>query len=146
MTKREWKKQVKEKIKHVEQRSKEKETSMKKLKPQKGGQFNRKEYLKRMGLKISREVPKRKLEMTDIENNYGQRKMCICGSAETAEHIVECRKVMKEMGRGIEKEWLKETVNTEKIGRTTENGSDARVIEWRDQRESAQQKEKRKEQ
>jgi len=56
------KKQVKENIEqHVEQRSKKKETSMKKLRHQKGDQFSRKEYLKRIGLTMSREVLKRRL-------------------------------------------------------------------------------------
>jgi len=44
---------------------------------------------------MSREVLKRRLEMTDIGNNYGQKRMCICGSADSAEHIVECGEVIK---------------------------------------------------
>ena len=38
-----------------------------------------------------------RLEMIDLGNNFGKDRKCVCGEEEEIEHIIECRKVEKEM-------------------------------------------------
>ena len=121
MTKSKWKKQIKHKIQeHIEKEARKREKYMKKLRHQTEDQFNRKEYLRKLGIKKSNTVMRRRLEMIDIGNNYGRGRKCKCGEKETLEHIVVCKAVRKEMKPEIRKEWLYETEDTEKMEATSQ--------------------------
>jgi len=61
------------KDKTIHAKCEEKGSDMKK----KGDQFNRKEYLKRMRLRKSNKILRRRLEMTDLGNKYGKKRVCI---------------------------------------------------------------------
>ena len=121
VTKSKWKKEIKSKItKELDRKSKEKEEEMKKLRHQKGQKFERKKYLGEMTIAEASETMKRRLEMKDIGNNWGKRRICKCGERETVEHMVECEE--RRNGKcKIEREWL---VETEDIGKIRE------VNEW----------------
>ena len=44
-----------------------------------------------MGIKEVSETLMRRLEMTDIGNNWGKERKCKCGEKETTEHLIECK-------------------------------------------------------
>ena len=121
MMKREWKKLIKEKIKaRIEERSREKESVMKKVRHQKDQEYERKHYIKEMGVKKAGGVIRWRLEKLDIGNNMGRGRKCRCGEKETTEHIVECEEVKKVMETNIKIEWMKETINRRIIEEVTE--------------------------
>ena len=110
ITKEKWKKMVKEKILgEIEKEMEEKEKETKKMRHQIGQKFERKKYLREMGIKEANETLRRRTEMTDVGNNMGRNRRCLtCGKKETIEHLIECRNQHKEQEEEASLEWLKE--------------------------------------
>ena len=79
----------------------------------KGQKYKRKEYLKKMGIREASETLRRRMEMMDIDNNWGRKRRCICGEKEGMEHIIKCKE-MKGHGE-VKEQWLMETDNIEVI-------------------------------
>ena len=83
-----WKREVKEKIeKQLKEQANGKIT--KKLRHQKEQSYNRKVYLKEMGVTEASNTLRRRLEMMDIGNNRGSQRKCKCGKEETIEHVMD---------------------------------------------------------
>ena len=101
-----WKREVKEKIeKQLKEQANGKIT--KKLRHQKEQSYNRKVYLKEMGVTEASNTLRRRLKMMDIGNNRGNQRKCKCGKEETIEHVMDCEHI--ENNKEIRTEWLKET-------------------------------------
>ena len=112
MTTEAWKKIVKKKMKErVERDWEENQEGKKKTRHQIGQQFERKEYIKEMGVSEASKTMRRRLEMIDIGNNFGKGRLCDCGEKETTEHILKCL----EGTENLEMEWIRETNDIEKI-------------------------------
>ena len=107
-----WKKIVKQRIlEKIEKETEEKERQSKKMRHQIGQKYERKGYLRQVGVEEAGELVKRRLEMMDIGNNLGKDRRCQCGEKETTEHLIACKERMKKTE--IAKEWLQETENLE---------------------------------
>ncbi len=99
-SKEQWKREVKTKIQQcLEREAREKESEYKKMRHQKEQKFERKRYLREMGIKEASQTIKRRLEMIDIGNNFGKGRICSCGEKETSGHVIECE-------NEIQVEWL----------------------------------------
>ena len=61
-----------------------------------------------MSLTEAAKTIRKRLEMMDVDNNYGKQRKCHCGEKETTEHIIQYTQVEKER---LKKEWLEETVD-----------------------------------
>ena len=111
MCKKEWKRIVKEQInKAIEGKLVEKEREQRKMRHQIGQKFEKKGYLKKIGIAEASNMIRRRLEMLDVGNNQGKQRQCrYWKEKEETEHMIKC-KGMKTEWR-IEKSWLKETDN-----------------------------------
>ena len=119
MKKERWKKTIKEKIcKKVIEDIKEKESSSRKMRHQKGQTWERKEYLKEMSVEEASRTMRRRLEMLDIGNNWGKQRKCRCGEKESSEHMIACKLNTDKIK--VKEEWLKETEDLEKIRKVNE--------------------------
>eukprot|EP00111_Clytia_hemisphaerica_P001146 TCONS_00003266-protein len=66
---------------------------MRTMRHQSGQRFERKGYIRKMGLKEASETMRRRLEMIDVGNNFGRKKTCrLCEEKESTEHLIECRR------------------------------------------------------
>ena len=113
--KEKWKKLIKERIQEkIEREAESKEQVFRKMRHQKEQRFERKRYLREMGIREASKTMKRRLEMNDIGNNMGKDWKCKCGEKETSEHVIKCKIGNKSE---VNVDWLKETDNVDKIRR-----------------------------
>ena len=118
--KKDWKRMVKEGIKKkIEKEMTIKEQEMRKMRHQVGDKFERKLYVKEMGVGEVAEIMRTRLELWDIGNNQGKNRKCVCDEKETVEHIMECEEIRSVMVKNNNKEWLRETRETWKLKEIT---------------------------
>ena len=80
---------------------------MKKLRHQRSQEFQRKNYLLETAISEATDIIRMRLEMNDIGNNQGRKRLCRCGEGEeTAEHIVNCITVARNMKAKILIKWI----------------------------------------
>ena len=114
-----WKKEIKEKIRQkMEREAEEIGKEMKKMRHQRGQRYERKKYLNEMGSRESSETIRRRLEMLDIGNNFGKKRVCRCGEKEGTEHLIDCLK--EERKKEVKVQWLEETEEIWKIRKVNE--------------------------
>ena len=58
-----------------------------------GDKFERKLYVKEMGVGEVAEIVRTRLELWDIGNNQGKNRKCVCDEKESVEHIMECEEI-----------------------------------------------------
>eukprot|EP00794_Sanderia_malayensis_P012140 gene12140-13393_t len=79
LSKEQWKREVKNKVQEsLEREAKEKKLEFKKMRHQREQKFERKRYVKEMGIKEASQTIRRRLEMIDLGNNFGKGRICSC--------------------------------------------------------------------